>query len=130
MIMLLDAPDELSRDELEQALGLPASKFELSIVVREAAPGPSAAPARPFVVSLYGADHPGIVYRVTEELARRSINVTDLMSRVMGGNVYTMVLDVDLPADVDPEQLGQQLHVIAVELGVELSLRPAETAEL
>jgi glycine cleavage system transcriptional repressor len=130
MIMLLEAPDDVSRGKLEQALQKPGGKFELSIVVREAAHVPSSSPVRPFVVSLYGADHPGIVYRVARELAEREINVTDLMSRIVGDNIYTMVLDIDLPEDIDSERLEEDLEVVARELGVHLSFRPAETDEL
>jgi glycine cleavage system transcriptional repressor len=130
MIMLLEAPAEITADDLSQALEGPAREFDLSIVVREASPAPSTAPARPYVVSLYGADHPGIVYRITDELASRGINVNDLMSRIVGEDVYTMVLDVSLPEGVDPGRLADDLQVISHELGVELSFRSAETDEL
>jgi glycine cleavage system transcriptional repressor len=130
MIMLLEAPEDVTSDGLSQALRSPAGKFDLSIVVREASSDVSRAPVHPYVVSLYGADHPGIVYRITSELASRGINVTDLMSRIVGEGIYMMVLDVSLPDELDPERLGEDLQVISRELGVELTFRPEETAEL
>ena len=36
------------------------------------------------LVSVYGSDQPGIVYRVTKELANRKINITDLNTRLIG----------------------------------------------
>jgi glycine cleavage system transcriptional repressor len=130
MIMLLEAPDEVLSEELNRALRAPAAEFDLSIVVREATSEPSPAPVRPYVVSVYGADHPGIVYRITSELASRGINVTDLMSRIVGEGIYMMVLDVSLPDDLDSERLAQDLQAISQEVGVELTFRPEETAEL
>lgn len=130
MIMLLEAPDKVSAEDLNHALSKPAAEFDLSIVVREASSDASPAPVRPYVVSVYGADHPGIVYRITNELASRGINVTDLLSRIAGEGIYMMVLDVSLPEDLDPEKLAQDLQKISGELGVELTFRPEETAEL
>ncbi|MDQ4144352.1 MAG: ACT domain-containing protein [Actinomycetota bacterium] len=130
MIMLLQAPDELSKSDLERALSDPAQRFDLSIVLREAAPGASPTPVGAFVVSLYGADRPGIVYRISEELARRSINITDLMSRVVGDNVYIVVMDIDLAEGTDVDELRSGLERIGAEIGVEVTLRPAEIDEL
>ncbi|HEX2259081.1 MAG TPA: ACT domain-containing protein [Actinomycetota bacterium] len=130
MIMLLEAPDEVGTEDLNQALRNPATEFDLSIVVREASSEAGPAPQRPYVVSVYGADHPGIVYRLTSELASRGINVTDLLSRIAGEGIYMMVLDVSLPEELDPKKLAQDLQEISGELGVELTFRPEETAEL
>jgi glycine cleavage system transcriptional repressor len=130
MIMLLEAPGELTPENLEQALRGVETSLGLSIDVYEASGGPAPAPARPHVISLYGADHPGIVYRVAAELAARQINVTDLMSRIMGDNVYTVILDIDLPAELDAEVLAEDLERIAGELGVDLTFRQAEIDSL
>jgi glycine cleavage system transcriptional repressor len=130
MIMLLEAPDEIGTEDLNQALREPAEEFDLSIVVREATSDAVPGPVRPYVVSVYGADHPGIVYRITSELASRGVNVTDLLSRIAGEGIYMMVLDVSLPEDLDPEKLAQDLRGISEEVGVELTFRPEETAEL
>jgi glycine cleavage system transcriptional repressor len=130
MIMLLEAPDEVGTEDLNQALRKPGDEFDLSIVVREASSDAGPPPVRPYVVSVYGADHPGIVYRITSELASRGVNVTDLLSRIAGEGIYMMVLDVSLPEDLDPEKLAQDLRGISEEVGVELTFRPEETAEL
>ncbi|HEY5997077.1 MAG TPA: ACT domain-containing protein, partial [Candidatus Deferrimicrobiaceae bacterium] len=54
----------------------------------------------PHIISVHGADRPGIVYRVTQALADRSVNVTDLNTQVVGSKdrpVYVMVIEADLP---------------------------------
>lgn len=126
MIMLIDAPDTLMLDDLDRALEPARSNLELSILVNDAGGGAGHSPDRPYVISLYGADHPGIVYRVASELAARQINVVDLVSRVVGENVYTVVLDIDLPEGLDSELLKQDLRRIAGEVGVDFSFRQAE----
>ena len=55
---------------------------------------------KPHIISVYGADRPGIVYSVARELARLQVNVTDLNTQVVGAKdrpVYMMVLEVDIP---------------------------------
>ena len=130
MIMLLEAPGELSAEKLSEELQELEGTLGLSIDVHEVSGGAPPPPARPYVISLYGADHPGIIYRVAAELAGRQINVTDLMSRIMGENVYTVILDIDLPAELVADKLSEDLKKIAEELGVDLTFRQAEIDSL
>lgn len=87
----------------------------------------------PYIISVYGADRPGIVYRVTKELADRSVNVTDLNTQVVGSKdrpVYVMVLEADIPDDFDMKGLEDVLERLKKELQVSISIRPIETMEL
>ncbi|MGQ0678745.1 MAG: glycine cleavage system protein R [Actinomycetota bacterium] len=130
MIMLVEAPDSLDAQQLQMALEPAAKQAGLSIYVQKASGKPSSAPARPYVISLYGADHPGIVYRFASQLAQSRINITDLVSRINRDHLYMVVLDVDLPADIDAQELEKQLEVTASSAGVDLSFRQAETDSL
>ncbi|MGW8286403.1 MAG: glycine cleavage system protein R [Candidatus Deferrimicrobiaceae bacterium] len=88
---------------------------------------------RPHIISVYGADRPGIVYSVARELARRKVNITDLNTQVVGSKerpVYVMVLEVDLPEGIDMKELDAVFDGIKKELGVSISVRPIETLEL
>lgn len=87
----------------------------------------------PHILSVYGADRPGIVYRVTQELANRSVNVTDLNTQVVGSKerpVYVMVIEADIPDDFDMKGLESELDALRKELNVSISIRPIETLEL
>lgn len=88
---------------------------------------------RPHIISVYGADRPGIVYSVARELALRKVNITDLNTQVVGSKerpVYVMVLEVDLPEGIDMKELDAVFDGIKKELGVSISVRPIETLEL
>ena len=126
MIMLLEAPDSLTIEDLDEALRPACTELELSLLIHQARDEAGHSPGRPHVISLFGTDHPGIIYRVASELAQRQVNVTDLMSRIVGDGVYTVVLDIDLPEGLDAEGLEEELKKIAVELQVDLSFRQAE----
>jgi glycine cleavage system transcriptional repressor len=130
MILLVEAPEELSLAALEEALREPGERLGLFLTVREVAHAESAVPAHPWVVSLYGKDRPGVVHRIASVLAARHANITDLVSRLVGDDVYTVIVDVDLPEDADAGQLDGELTAAAKDLGFDLTFRASETAEL
>ena len=84
---------------------------------------------RPYQISVYGADRAGIVYRVTEALAKRKINIMDVhahRSASKGPSLYLLMLEVEMPAGRSAASIESQLKRVAKQLGVQLSLRPAE----
>jgi len=88
---------------------------------------------RPHVISVYGADRPGIVYSVARELARLNVNVTDLNTQVVGAKdrpVYMMVLEVDIPEGVEMKDLEREFDKIRKDLSVSITVRPIESMEL
>ena len=130
MILLVEAPDELSDEGLASALQEPAGRLGLVTSVRRVAHAETSSSGRPHVVSVYGPDRPGIVHRVASVLAARGANVTDLMSRLAGDGLYTVVVDVDLPDETDAGEVADELRAAAREMGVEITFRPSETGEL
>jgi glycine cleavage system transcriptional repressor len=130
MMLVVAAPDATTPEELEGALGDVARSLGLGVTVRpiEEQPHPPP-PGETWSLSVYGADHPGIVHRVSRLLADRGVNIIDLDTRVIGDPqrpVYAMVLDVSVPPGLDPERLEHDLTVLAGELEVDCSLNRAE----
>jgi len=130
MMVVVDAPDGLDADALEQALATPAAAYDLVVAVRAIDDDRPASPAGDaWNVAVYGADRPGIVHRVTSLLAAEGANIVDLSTRVIGSSerpVYAMLLDVTLPPGGSGEDLKARLDALAGELGVECSLHPSE----
>jgi glycine cleavage system transcriptional repressor len=130
MMLVVDAPAGVGAAELQAALARPAADLDLVVTVRSAAEPPEIEPDfESWTVSVYGADHPGIVHGVAALLAEREVNIVDLSTRVVGTSenpVYTMVLEVTLPPDGDPQQLQADLEAKAGELGVTCRLHPSE----
>ena len=78
------------------------------------------------LVSVYGSDQPGIVYRVTRALADRRVNITDLNTKLIGTReepVYVMMLEALLPAGMAVEEVSGLLDRLRNELKVEISVR-------
>jgi glycine cleavage system transcriptional repressor len=79
------------------------------------------------VLSFYGPDNTGLVARVAGVLAARKINITDLQTRIAGGNdLYVMIFELEFAPDVDVEELREALSAAARELNLEFSLRAME----
>ena len=133
MMLIVVLPPGGRPESLEEALAEPAGKLNLIVSVTPVAePGPGQAEGIPYVVSVYGADRPGIVYRVCSALAERSINITDLATHVIEGPtpVYVMIIEAILPAGSDATAVESDLHVLAKVLEVDLTVRPVEQETL
>jgi glycine cleavage system transcriptional repressor len=119
-----------SFDEVRRNMGLLVTVHSLKAeeVVHE-----KAFAGHPHIISVYGADRPGIVYSVARELAQRKVNITDLNTQVVGSKerpVYVMVMEVDIPESVDMKELNGVFERVKKELGVSISVRPIDTLEL
>ena len=110
-------------DDVEKALEPLA---DVVTTVRRVEPeADTAASGEPFVVSVHGADRLGIVAAVTRVVAAEGGNITDLSTR-LAGTLYVLIAEADVPAG-NADELAEQLAVAAAELGVEVTLRRAES---
>jgi glycine cleavage system transcriptional repressor len=129
MVMVLAAPDDVGPERVEASLAEVAAALDLAVWVHDLAEAvPPAPEGEPWTVSVHGADHPGIVHRVTATLAGVGANIADLSTRVVGEEeapAYVMVLEVLLPAGVDGGDVARRLERIGAEIGVACSMHPA-----
>lgn len=114
-------------EDVEAALAPLTADGTLATTVRQVRP--EAAPEPPgghHVLSVHGADRLGIVASVARGLAEFGGNITDLTTR-LSGELYVLVAELDLPAGADVDAIRERLEAVARALGVEVTLRPAET---
>ena len=126
VMLLVEVPSEVSRETVVERLGDVAMEHGLEAVsvaeVRdtEARPAPAS-----HVLSVYGADHPGIVHAVASALAEVGVNITDLETKLTGtpdSPMYVMVLEVAL-GEAAPQDVETALGLAAGEAQVEVTLR-------
>jgi glycine cleavage system transcriptional repressor len=123
-IVLLVASDD-APDDLRDALLAATSDLGLSVSVSRADAGHPGAEAT-HILSVYGADRPGILAGVTRTLADLDATVVDLETRVLGADtepVYAMIVEV---ACHDADALERALAGVCAELGVDHTLRPID----
>jgi glycine cleavage system transcriptional repressor len=111
---------------VEAALAPVATPRALVVSARPLPPEPTAPSAGTHhVLTVHGGDRPGIVSAMTELVAARGGNITDLTTR-LSGDLYVLIAEVDLPDAADADGLAAELRDAAAALGVEASLRVAE----
>jgi len=80
----------------------------------------------PFIITARGKDRPGLVYGITELLAERGINITNLGAQVarLGQELeYIQVFEVDIPKNLDYGLLQEKIHQRGQEMGVSVDLQ-------
>lgn len=126
MTIISSCPGEVEPVSVEERLAPVARELGLVATARKVEETEASFQAPTHMVSVYGADKPGIVYRVADALARLEVNITDLNSRLIGDEsdpVYALQIEVHAPAGCD---LDEVLPPLKEELGVDLSVHPLE----
>jgi glycine cleavage system transcriptional repressor len=80
----------------------------------------------PFIITARGEDRPGLVFGITELLAERGINITNLGGQVvrLGQEPeYIQVFEVDIPKGSDYSLLQEKLRHRGQEMGVSVDLQ-------
>ena len=128
-------------DDLERRLGTGCKRLEwekrLTVFFRPLDGDPYAVPAGRRTVALEcevsGVDKAGIVARVARTLADHGVNVTALQTQSRPGPetgtpMFTMRIQMAVPAELDRRVLRERLERVAADLRVDLTLaelRPA-----
>ena len=125
MMLIVRCPEGVTVSDLDAGLGAAARDLGLAITVAPVQDEAGVAADPTHMVSVYGADQPGIVARVAVRLSEMGANITDLSSRVLGDEaspVYALMLEVALPPGADAGRI-EQLHS---ELDVEVTVHPLD----
>jgi glycine cleavage system transcriptional repressor len=136
IILMVELPEGQSVNELERSLSAIEEKLGLTLRVRELSADEieeSTSAGTMHMISVYGADRPGIVAGITRRLADLGVNITDVETKSTGEgreHVFVMLLEVSVPADLSTSGLAAVLTEEARRLGVDVSVRDLEVYEL
>lgn len=136
VIMILTAPDAVDESSLRKKAGEFSRKTGMTVNVVSIGEKDAAEPAygrNGVIVSINGADKPGIVNYITGILFRAGANITDLETKStekVRPHVYYMFIEAQLPAAGSLKKLETKLKKAAKKLGVHVSVSRAETSVL
>lgn len=136
MILIVSHPRPFTKSRLVDELKPACDRLGMTLSVRHLTTGEerrTEAPGEICQITVYGADQPGIVYRVTNALAARKVNIMDLQTKLAGTEtepVYIMLLEAALPDDLAPAEVEGLLAGLKTELKVEISVRVITPVEL
>ena len=135
VILMVSLPESVTLEVLSERLKTIHEKLGFTLHVRllseeELKSSESTDPI--YVISVYGADKPGIVSGVTRKLAELGVNITDVQTKRTSDkqSVFIMVLEVTVPPSLTGERLNQELKATAASLNVDLSVQEVEVVEL
>ncbi len=128
ILLIYSSPRRYSLSSATALFKAAAKKFSLAVNVKPLSKKEAAfRPAKKgmYLVSLHGADRPGLVYQLTACLAKSKFNVTDLMThRTDAGTKpgYVLFVEGELPSS--PAQLEKELAALAKKLSTKIQIRP------
>jgi glycine cleavage system transcriptional repressor len=131
MMLLVTAPEDLDEAVLADDLLAVGEELGMDTLTLREVGGPADAGEPPsWVVSVHGADHPGILASVTRALADAGVNVCDLHTRLVGESdgrpLYVMFMEVAPPAGTGEDELRALLRTAAEAQRVDVALQPLE----
>lgn len=136
VMLIFSTPPGTKQSQLEEAFKPVARRLGLSISLKKLSAKESRQPARKrsYLISLYGADHPGIVYALASALSKSKVNITDLSTHRTTASgkkaaLYMLLVSVELPSTIKEPAFKQQIKRLAKKLGVEVAVR-ADDAEV
>lgn len=130
MMLVVRLAEGATPEGVEDRLKPVAEQLDLVIAVRPVQEAHRIVAQPTHVVSVYGGDKPGIVFRVAEHLASNEVNITNLSSRIIGTDqnpVYALMLEIAAEGGVTGEQLEMGLGGLGNELGVDITVNEIDT---
>lgn len=126
VMLIVALPEGASSEELERRLAQVRDELSLeAIAVSPVDELGDAGPRPTHVLTVYGADHPGIVHAVSTALAERDVSITGLETRLGGAGdspIYVMLMEI-AAGEADPDELAAALGEIGEREGLDVSLR-------
>lgn len=133
VMLIVSLPEGRDSAALERRLAPVRERLGLdALTVSEVSELEATGTSPSHVITVYGADHPGIVHTITAALAERGVNITDLQTKLagaVGSPVYVMMLEVEL-GDGSLEELDAALEGVAERAAVEVSVGELDSAAL
>jgi glycine cleavage system transcriptional repressor len=122
-MLAVSVPDGVDAADVERALRPVADELGLGLHAAPAAPAHTGSTRERAVLSVYGADRPGIVHGIAAALAGHGANILDLSARLVDDPaIYVLGIEIELPEGLDAGALHERLVPVAAEHGVELTI--------
>jgi len=135
IILMVSLPETTSIENLAERLKPVQQKVGFALNVRllseeELKSNDSDDPI--FVISVYGADKPGIVSGITRKLAALGGNITDVQTSRTSEkqSIFIMILEARVPKSLKADHLTRELQAVAEHLAVDISVREVDVVEL
>lgn len=132
-MLVIRMPEGMLSDQLTQSLAPVIADYGLRAHAQDLRPEEASETRSDHpkhVIHVYGADRKGIVHRISQHLAERSVNITNLQTEVIhhAKPLYVMLIEVEVPPFVDAGRLQDELAAIGKQIEVVVSMKPKDDA--
>jgi len=106
VMLIVSVPEDASLDSIGARLDQVGREFDLGGITVSPVEGLDRGKGPTHVLTVYGADRPGIVHDTASTLASLGVNITDLRTRRTGdadSALYTLMVEVSVPDGVGEE---------------------------
>ena len=129
LILLLTCPDSETVEQLQKECRRLEMDKGISAFMRPVAERQETdqTPPAGCTLQVEGMDQAGIVYKISQHLADKNVDIVDLKSSVKesplsGTSIYLMNIEVQLPEDMTPKNLEDSLVPVADDLHVDITV--------
>lgn len=136
MMLIVELPTLKAADRLQKFLQSLQKKYGLAMNAKripETLARVRREPQATHMISIYGADRPGIVYRAAQSLADQGLNITDLHTKVLqksGKPLYVMLLEVQIPSKAKAGAIQKTLERLGRSLKLSVTLQEFDAVSL
>jgi glycine cleavage system transcriptional repressor len=132
-MLAIRMPEGMLSEQLQDRLSRVAADLALRLHIQDLRPEEASetrSEQPKHLIHVYGADRKGIVHKISELLAARGVNITNLHTEVIHHQtpLYVMMIEVELPPFVDAGRLQADLAAIGKEIQVVVSMKPKDDA--
>lgn len=131
LLVQFSGPDALSEDSVESALERVGRELELAFEVKpvedKTAKAAAKARGKMALISVHGPDRPGLLFRLSSQLAKLKVNLLELNTHRMAESRHApgavLFLEAELPPKMEGEELKKKLAGLGKELGVSMHVK-------
>jgi len=128
-IFIVSMPEDLALENLHASLNSELGPMNLHAHIDRLAEQAAVFASResePFVITTKGPDRKGLVAGISEVIASYGVNITNLQAVFKGGDDpgdNIMIYEVDVPTDIDQQDLHNDLRQKAESLNLVISIQ-------
>lgn len=126
-IVRISVPEQKSEGLADALRALADEQMTVAVKVTQAAASDSMADYALYELRLTGADHEGIVHKVSHYLAGHRVNVETMDTEVVRApmsatRLFQLAAQIKVPPDLSLSELNENLELIGHELGVDIEI--------
>lgn len=136
VLLVLSIDKDLSKEQILGQLSKDLKQFDLMVNIRkheQPVENDHQSNLKVLMISVYGADKPGIIHSVTQLLAENNINITDVETKQIVSTdspSYVMLIEANILNNISTDWISSRLKILSKKIQVEITVQEVELESL